>query len=178
MAVGGGEEEEQRQARAAAEQGVDAIAPQQGTGVVVRRMAHRRIGVTAPPRQDRSTIDDEVAPADEAQMPCELHGDHQQHFAGRRTHLGAAATLLRGAGHGRTTLGVKRQPANEGQRGPGHQPVMQILIRQAPQRADERQQQERFLAISARATPRTRWQWRWALPVSQLHRQPAQRQQL
>ena len=76
MAVGTGKQEEQRQTRATAQQGVDAIAAQEGTGVVVRGMADRRIRVAAAPGQDRRAIHDEVPSANEAQVPCELHDDH------------------------------------------------------------------------------------------------------
>lgn len=73
MAVGGGEEEEQGQARAAAEQGVDAIPSQEGAGMMVRRMPERGIRVAAPPSQNRGAIDDQVAPADE--VPMQRHSD-------------------------------------------------------------------------------------------------------
>ncbi len=105
--------------------------------MMVGGVAHRRIGVAPAPGEDRGAIDDQVAPADEVQAPRELHDDHQQHLARRRTGLRPPAALLRGAGHAWPTLSVGRQPASERQGRPGYQPVTQILIRQPPQRTHE-----------------------------------------
>ena len=110
--------------------------------MVVRGMADRRIGVASPPRQDGSAIDDEIAPADEAPMARQADQHDEQALAGWGTRLGRAPALLGGAGHIRPAVHVSGQPTRPGQRGPGHQPVMQVLIRQPPQRAQQRQQQQ------------------------------------
>ena len=66
MGVGGGETEEQGQARAAAEQGMHAVAAQEGGGMMGGRMAVAGVGIGAAPGLERGAIDDEVARADDA----------------------------------------------------------------------------------------------------------------
>src|SRR5258706_12480189 len=45
---------------------------------------------------------------------------------------------------------------------------MHLLVRQTPQRAQQRQQQERLLALDAGRTARTSGQRRWTLPLGEL----------
>ncbi len=137
MAVGGGEEEEQGQAGAATEQCMDTIAQQECPSVVVRRMPQRRIRVTAAPGQDGGAVDDEIAPADEAAVERQADEDDEQALTRRGAGLGPPTALLGGAGHPRTALTIRRQTAGEREGGPGHQPIMQVLIREAPQRAQQ-----------------------------------------
>ncbi|HEV2456720.1 MAG TPA: hypothetical protein VGS80_00020 [Ktedonobacterales bacterium] len=94
MAVGRRQEEEHGQARAPTKSGVDAVAHQQGAGMMVRSVAHRRVGVAPTPGQDGGTIHNEVAPTDETQMPRELHDDYQHHLVWRGARLRAAVPLL------------------------------------------------------------------------------------
>jgi hypothetical protein len=111
-------------------------------------------------------------------MPRELHDHDQHHLAQRGARLRAAAPLLGGAGHADLVVVVAGQPTCQGQSGPRHQPFMQVLIRQAPQRAQHSQQEEGLLAVPTRAPTRTGWQRQWAVPLRQAHRQPAQCQQV
>ncbi|HET8905659.1 MAG TPA: hypothetical protein VFN11_01705 [Ktedonobacterales bacterium] len=55
---------------------------------------------------------------------------------------------------------------------------MQVLIRQAPERAQQCQQEERFLVISAWSSTGTRWQQGWAAVSGDLNSQPAQGEQM
>jgi hypothetical protein len=71
--------------------------------MVMRGMAHRRIGVGATPGQDRGAIDDEVAPADKALLACAAHQRDQEALARRR-----AWRLLRR--HCWEALGTQRRP--------------------------------------------------------------------
>jgi hypothetical protein len=87
VAVGGGKEEEQGQARPTAQQSVDAIATQQGTSMVMRGMADGGIGIVAAPSEDRGAIDDQVAPADDAQVCRQPNAHDQQQLARRGARL-------------------------------------------------------------------------------------------
>lgn len=60
MHIGWREEKEQRQARAPTQQGMDAIATQERARMVRGGMPYPRIGITPPPGEDGSAIDDEV----------------------------------------------------------------------------------------------------------------------
>ncbi|HEV2456822.1 MAG TPA: hypothetical protein VGS80_00535 [Ktedonobacterales bacterium] len=97
--------------------------------MVMRGMAHRRIGVGATPGQDRGAIDDEVAPADKALLACAAHRRDQEALARRRACAPAPAALLGGAGHPGASLRIGWESTGDGQCGPDHQPVMQVLIR-------------------------------------------------
>jgi hypothetical protein len=178
VAVGRSDNGQQGQARAATEQGVDAIAPQQRAGVVVRGVADGRVGVAPPPGQDRGAVDDEVAPTDEAAVSGEPDQDHQQRLTGRCTGLRRTAALLGGAGYDRPTSRVGGEPTGEGQRGPRHQPVVQILVRQAPGRAQQRQQEQRLLAVAPRAPTKTGGQGRGTTSSSEADRHSAQGQEV
>jgi hypothetical protein len=87
VAVGWRQEEEEGQARAAAQQRVDPIAQQQGMSVMMWGMADGGIGVVAAPGEDRGALDDEVAPANEAQVLGEPDAHDQQHLIGRSARL-------------------------------------------------------------------------------------------
>src|SRR5258706_15037309 len=128
MAVGGREEEEQGQARAAAQERVDAIAPQQGACMMVWGVADGRIRVAAAPGQDGGAIEDEVAPVDEASVQRQADEDDEQALARRGAGVRPPAALLGGAGHPGTPLGIGREATGEREGGPCYQPVMQVLI--------------------------------------------------
>ena len=178
VAVGGGEAEEHGQARAAAEQGMDAIAAQDGGGMMGRGMTVLRIGIGATPGFNGCAVDDQVARADDA-LPERLRdGEHEERFAGRRAGAGRALPLLRGAGHPGHAVGAGRQPTGERQRQPGAQPVGQGARREAPERAQQRDQQQRLLCVAAGSAPRPCGQGRRAAPLGLLDRQTAQREQM
>jgi len=99
MDVGGRQQKEQRQPRSATEQGVDAVATQQRAGMVVGRVADRRIRVGAVPRQDRRTIDDDIAAADQAGMAREVDQHDEDLLVDRRARALAPLALLRRTGY-------------------------------------------------------------------------------
>jgi hypothetical protein len=145
---------------------------------VVRGMAHRRIGIGSPPSQDGRAVDDEVAPADEASIPGQPHEHDEQALARRSARLRRAPALLGGTGHKGMPVPVGRQATGTRQRGPRHQPIMQVLLRSAPQRAQQRQQQKRFLAVTPGAPAGPGGQRWWAPTLTQAYGQAAQRQQM
>jgi hypothetical protein len=83
------------------------------------------------------------------------HRQHEEHLTGWRPGRPQPLGLLRLAGHPRPALRSQRQTAGQRQRRPGHQPVVQLLIGEAPQRAQRCQEQQRLLAIDARRPART-----------------------
>src|SRR5262249_1765837 len=90
-----------------------------------------------------------------------------------------ALALLGGAGHPHTAARVARQPAGQREGRPGHQPVMHVLVGQAPQRAQQREQQQRLLGVDPWPPSRSRRQRRWtAMAAGEPHRQAAQREQM
>ena len=105
----------------------------------MRSMADRGVWVMAAPGEDPGAIYDKVALADEAQALCQLDERDQQHLARPAARLRPLPTLLESAGHVRTTAGVGRRPAGARQGGSSHQPVVEALTAQAPQRAQQRQ---------------------------------------
>ncbi len=61
VTIGGGDVEDEGQAGAAAEQGVDTVAAQEGGRMLGGGIAVLGIRVGAPPRLDRGAVDDQVA---------------------------------------------------------------------------------------------------------------------
>jgi hypothetical protein len=98
------------------------------------------------------------------------HQEDEQHLAGRSARSTQALGLLRLAGHARPTIWSRWQPASQRQRRPGAQPVMDLLIGQAPQCPQQGHQQQGSLAIDPRRSTRTRGQRRGTLLLSELHR--------
>jgi hypothetical protein len=108
-------------------------------------------------------------------------GPHQQdkeHLAGQRPGRPQPLGLLRLAGHARLGIRPTRQSTGPGQRRPGTQPVMQFLIRQAPQGAQQPKQQQGIVCENARDSARTRWQRRRTLTLGLANRGPTQLQQV
>jgi hypothetical protein len=106
--------------------------------MVCGRMADSRIGIGPAPGQDRGTVDDEVAPARQAHPEPGAHQQHEEQLAGRGTRGPQPLALLRLAGHARLAIRSRGQPTGPGQRWPGIQPVMGLLIRQAPECPEQR----------------------------------------
>src|SRR6266702_4351055 len=95
MAVRWGEQEMHRQAGATAEQGMDAIAAQQETGMVGGSVTSGRIGISSVPSQDGSTIDDQIASPDQMAAHGTPDREHEEGLEGRRSCLPAFAQLRR-----------------------------------------------------------------------------------
>jgi hypothetical protein len=99
MRIGGGEQEEEGQARAATQERMHAVAAQEGTRMMSRRVTHGRVGIGPAPGQNRGAINDEVTRADEA--PTERKADHddEQGLGRWRSSVRRALPLLRGTRH-------------------------------------------------------------------------------
>lgn len=103
---------------------MDPVAMQKRLRMVVRRVPHRRVRITAAPGEDGGAIDHQVARADQALVQREAHHDHQQRFAQRRSRLRAALPLLGRAGDPRVPPRILGQTARLGQGRPGDQSVV------------------------------------------------------
>src|SRR5438034_10534027 len=111
------------------------------------------IGVGASPSQDGSTIDDKVTRADQPPSDGDQHGEDEEGLWRRRSGDLPALALLGGTGNARLPIVPYWQATGQCKRGPVCQPVVHILVGEPPQRTQERQEQERLLAIRTRHAP-------------------------
>ena len=137
------------QAGAAAEQGVQAEALQEGGRVVGGGVPVARVRVGAPPGLDRGTSDDQVAGPDQPGAQGLADGLHEEHLVGRCPGGGGPRPHGGRAGHPRPSLAVGRQPAGRGERRPGHQPVAHVLQGEPPEGAEQRYQQQGGVGVHA-----------------------------
>ena len=79
---------------------------------------------------------------------------------------------------GRPANYAQRQAAGERESRPAHQPIVQILLGELPQRAQQGEQQEAFLAIHPQTSAGPGRQPRGTAPVGELDRQPTQGEQV
>ena len=178
MAIGGGQAKEEGQAGAAAEQGMDTVAVQEGGGMMSGGVTMVGIGISAAPGHDRGAVDDQVARAHDAPTDGFCDDEHDEHLAGRGSGPRRALPLLRGAGHPERAVGAGRQAAGDRACGPRAQPVGHGARRETPECAQQRDQQQRLLAVAARGATRPRWQGRGAAALGLLDRPAAQREQM
>ncbi|HST88189.1 MAG TPA: hypothetical protein VLJ14_07420 [Ktedonobacterales bacterium] len=114
--VGRREQEQQRQRqrqrhpRPTTQQGVDAIAAQQRTGVVVRGVPHRGSGVSPAPREDRGAAADHIAAADQADMARAAYHDDEEQFIPRRAGLLRTLALRGRTGNAQTPCASRGSP--------------------------------------------------------------------
>jgi len=92
VAVGRGEAEEHGQTRAAAEQGMDAVAAQEGCGMMGGRVAVLGVGIGAAPGFDGGDVNNQVTRADGALVERLPGGEHEERLAGRGTGAPRAST--------------------------------------------------------------------------------------
>ena len=105
MGIGGPEQEVDGQAGAATEQGVDAIAAQQGTRMVCGSVTGGRIGIGSAPGQDGSTVDNQIARSHQTTPHRTPDGQDKEGLKGGRScRLPAFAELGR-AGDARLAIG-------------------------------------------------------------------------
>jgi len=178
VAVGRGDAKEDGQAGAMAEQGVDAVAAQEGGGMMGGGVAVLGVGVGAAPGFDGGAVDDQVARAHDALADSLRDHKHEERLAGWSAGAGRALPLLGRAGHPGRAVGTDRQPTGKGERGPRPQPVGHGARREAPERAQQRDQQHRLLRIAARGTAWSCRQGRRDQAVGLLDRQATQREQM
>lgn len=111
-------------------------------------------------------------------MHREADEHHEQRLARRRPSTSGAFALLRGTGHAWASGGIEREATGEREGWPGHQPVVQVLIGEAPERPQQAQQQQGFLRVAARTPAGTGRQRGRTAPVGQLNGEPTQREQM
>ena len=142
------------------------------------RMAECGVRIAAPPSEQGCAVHNDIPPPDQARLLGQMHEQDKQCLERRGARVVGAFALLGGTGNLHSSLRVTRQSTRLRQRGPVHQPVMQVLVGQAPQRAQQRHEQQRFLSVAARTPARTRRYRRGTPPLRPLHGEAAQRQQM
>lgn len=146
--------------------------------MVARGVPHGSFGAGPPPGQDRGAVDDDIPSPDEAGRARAVHQHDEEQLVQRRPGPLGALALLGRTGHAHAAPRVSRQPAGQGEGRPGHQPIMHILIGQAPQRLRLRDEQPRLLRVDLRVPAGSRRQWWRAVAPGEPRGQPAQREQM
>jgi hypothetical protein len=77
-------------------------------------MTNGSIGISALPSQDGSTIDDEVACANQPTANGRQHTQHEKRLWQRRSGEAGTLALLRGAGNTWVAMTIQRQAASQG----------------------------------------------------------------
>src|SRR5947209_13120119 len=131
MAIGWGEQEMHGQAGTATEQGMHAIAMQQRTGMVRWSVTGGRIGIGSTPGQDRRTIDNQIASANQVTTHGPPDRENEEGLKRRRSCGLPAFAQLRRARNARLANCIERQATGQGQRGPTVQPLMHIPGRES-----------------------------------------------
>jgi hypothetical protein len=88
-----------------------AVAAQERTRMVVRRVPDRGIGVGATPGQDGGAVDHDIPPTHQAGMAGELHEHDEEHLGGWCATALSPLALLSGTGHAHPAVPVRRQAA-------------------------------------------------------------------
>ncbi len=107
-----------------------------------------------------------------------MHDEDKEHLAWRRACRVEPLALLAGAGDAESPVGGVRQPASEREGGPVVQPVVDILIGESPEGAQERDQQQGFLAVGTRRAAGAARQGRRTATVGKAHGETAQIEQM
>ena len=114
MHVGAGEQKEERQALAATEQGMHAIAAQERAWMLSRGMTDRRIWVGPSPRQNGGAIDNQTACPNQPTADGGQHAQHEERLAGRCASDACSLPLLGRAGNAWVAIRTQRQAARQG----------------------------------------------------------------
>ncbi len=131
---------------------MDAIATQEWTGMVCGSVTSGGIGIASAPGQDGRTIDNQIASANQMATHGTPDGEDEESFKRRAPARLPAFAQLGRTGDVRLTIGSQWQSASQRQRRPTRQPLMDILVGEAPQRFEQGDQQQRLFAINAGAT--------------------------
>lgn len=143
-----------------------------------RGMPDLRVGITPPPRQDGGAVDDEITRPDEPTADGNLHCQNEQRLACRSSGSLFTLPLLGSRRDTRLTMSIKGQPACERQGRSTAQPIVHILVREAPQRPEQGNQQQRFLGVDSWVASRTSGQRRWTPSIRQVYREPTEGKQM
>ena len=147
MDVGWREQKEERQAGATAEQRMDAIATQEQTGMLSGSMTDGRIGISSAPSEDGCTVDNQIAGPNQPTTKSGHHTEHKERLWQRRSGLLPSFPLVRGTRAAGPAILSQRQAARQGEGRPVAQPVAHILVGEPPQRAQERDEQQRLFTV-------------------------------
>ena len=134
---------------------MDAETAQEGGRVVGGGVTAGGIGVSVSPREDGCAINDQVARPTEATREHFPHEEDAEHLARRRARRAEPLALLARTRDAAPTVGGAGQPAGERERGPVGEPVVDVAIGEPPKGANERDQEQGFLAVDARCAART-----------------------
>jgi hypothetical protein len=99
MGIGRRVQKEDGQARTAAEQGMHAIAQQQGTRMLSGSMPKGGVRITASPSQDGSTVNNEITSPNEPPSNGLQNCEDEERFVQRGSSCAATFALLRWAGN-------------------------------------------------------------------------------
>src|SRR5436309_9546437 len=96
----------------------------------------------------------------------------------RRSSSVATFALLGRAGNARLSLFIQRQATGQSQSGPTLEPVMPVLIGEAPQGTQETDQEQALLTVGAWSSAGPSRQGRRTATVGQTNGQPAKGEQM
>jgi hypothetical protein len=133
MPVGRREQKKERQPGTSADEGMHSIAQQERAGMVSGCVAKGGILVTAAPSQNGSTVNDQITSPNESRAESVQNGEYKERLMQRGTSCVATFALLGFARNAGLPLSVQGQPTSQSERWPTLEPIMHILIRQAPQ---------------------------------------------
>jgi hypothetical protein len=140
------------QARATAQQGMDAIAVQEWARMVCGSVTSGRIGIASAPGQNGSTIDNQIASPDQMTTHGMPDREHEERLKRRCSCCRPSLTELGRTGDARFPIGPLWQATSQGQSGPTFQPVMPVLVGKSPERFEQGDEQEGLFAVGPRAT--------------------------
>ncbi|HVB23428.1 MAG TPA: hypothetical protein VNG51_15925 [Ktedonobacteraceae bacterium] len=126
-----------REAGAATQQRMHAIATQKRTGMVRRRVTSGGIGIASAPCQERRTIDNQIASTNQMAAHGTPDGEDEDRLKRRGSCGLPAFTQLGRARDARSAIGSYWQTTRQGQSGPTRQPLMHILVGEAPERFEQ-----------------------------------------
>lgn len=111
MRIGWPDQEVQWQAGTATEQGMHPIAAQEGTRMVSRSVTKGSIGIGSAPREDGSTINNQIAGSDQTRAHGLPDREHEECLKERSSCRLPAFAQLGRAGNARLTIASKWQAA-------------------------------------------------------------------
>lgn len=115
-----------------------------------RGRARRRRRGRCAATQEPVRCDDQIARPTEAAGEGRAHREDEEHLARRRARRFEPLALLARTRDAESPVGGSGQAVGEGEGGPGAQPVVDVLIGEPPEGADQRDQQQGLLAVDAR----------------------------
>jgi hypothetical protein len=122
------------------------VPAQQWTGMMGGGVADSGIGIGPAPSQNGGAVDDEIARTDEAaanrHAHRHAHRDDEQCLGHWSANTRRSFPLLRGTGRPGGSLSVEWEATGERERGPTDDPIVHVLIGEAPERPQQGEQQQ------------------------------------